>query len=49
MFLYELTKEAEQDLREIARYTLKHWGKDVLNQYRSGLEATFKAIANGEA
>tara|TARA_R110001592_G_scaffold362808_2_gene678329 strand:+ start:586 stop:900 length:315 start_codon:yes stop_codon:yes gene_type:complete len=49
MLSYELTKEAEQDLREIARYTLKNWGKDVFKQYRSGLEATFKAIAKGEA
>tara|TARA_R110002049_G_scaffold69711_3_gene180534 strand:+ start:14358 stop:14672 length:315 start_codon:yes stop_codon:yes gene_type:complete len=49
MLSYVLTKEAEQGLRQIARYTLKHWGKDVLNQYRSGLEATFKAISNGEA
>ncbi|MBL4794477.1 MAG: type II toxin-antitoxin system RelE/ParE family toxin [Pseudomonadales bacterium] len=32
-----LTKDAEQDLRDVASYTLNTWGKEVLEQYRSGL------------
>ncbi|MCU7919276.1 MAG: type II toxin-antitoxin system RelE/ParE family toxin [Candidatus Thiodiazotropha sp. (ex Epidulcina cf. delphinae)] len=42
---YELTEDAEQDLREVARYTLNQWGKEMLRQYRNGLKETFKAIA----
>ncbi|MEW8625187.1 MAG: type II toxin-antitoxin system RelE/ParE family toxin [Candidatus Thiodiazotropha sp.] len=42
---YELTKEAEQDLREVASYTLNRWGKEMLTRYRDGLKSTFKAIA----
>jgi toxin ParE1/3/4 len=42
---YELTEDAEQDLREVARYTLNRWGKEILQQYRNGLKTTFEAIA----
>ncbi len=42
---YELTENAEQDLREVARYTLNRWGKEMYQQYRSGLKDIFKAIA----
>lgn len=42
---YELSKDAEQDLREVARYTLNRWGKEILQQYRNGLKDTFGAIA----
>lgn len=42
---YELSKDAEQDLREVARYTLNRWGKEILAQYRKGPKETFKAIA----
>ena len=42
---YALTEDAEQDLREVARYTLNRWGKELLRQYRNGLKETFKAIA----
>lgn len=41
---YELLKDAEADLREVARYTLKKWGKDALGIYRSGLNKTFLDI-----
>jgi toxin ParE1/3/4 len=44
MQTYELTEDAEQDLREVARYTLNRWGKEILQQYRNGLKATFEAI-----
>jgi len=43
---YELTKDAEKDLREIARYTLNKWGKRMLHEYRDGLEKTFQEIGN---
>jgi toxin ParE1/3/4 len=48
MVLYELTKDAEQDLREVARYTLNRWGKEMLQQYRKGLKETFKAIVSND-
>jgi toxin ParE1/3/4 len=44
---YLITKEAENDLREVARYTLKTWGKDIFEQYRKGLNEIFSAIGNG--
>lgn len=34
---YELTRDAEQDLREVARYTLSKWGKGLFHEYRNGL------------
>ena len=43
---YELTKDAENDLRAVARYTLKEWGKEALTQYRKGLKAIFQKIGN---
>ena len=43
---YELTKDAEKDLREIARYTLNKWGKEMLYEYRGGLEKTFQKIGS---
>lgn len=45
---YILSKSAEQDLREIARYTLKKWGKTQLNSYRQMLKNSFEAIAAGD-
>ena len=44
MKYYELTKDAENDLREVARYTLNKWGGDKLQEYRGGLKDTFAAI-----
>jgi toxin ParE1/3/4 len=44
----ELGKDTEQDLREVARYTLNQWGKEMLQQYRNGLKETFKAIASND-
>lgn len=41
---YELSKDAEEDLREVARYTLKKWNKEQLAEYRQGLKDTFHAI-----
>lgn len=41
---YELSKDAEEDLREVARYTLDQWGKEQLAEYRQGLKETFHTI-----
>ena len=46
---YELTPSAEIDLKEIARYTLKQWGKQQSLHYASLLEARFLEIANKTA
>lgn len=48
MKYYELTKDAENDLREVARYTLNKWGKEKLQEYRGGLKDTFNAIGQNE-
>jgi toxin ParE1/3/4 len=45
MLPYELTSDAERDLREIARYTLRQWGARQQRRYASLLEAGFRAIA----
>ncbi|MBI1194840.1 MAG: type II toxin-antitoxin system RelE/ParE family toxin [Gammaproteobacteria bacterium] len=45
---YELSKDAERDLREIAHYTLNRWGREMLRQYRDGLKVTFEAIASND-
>ncbi|MEY4588769.1 MAG: hypothetical protein RL497_845 [Pseudomonadota bacterium] len=47
MTSYHLTCDAENDLREVARYTLDTWGTDIFDQYRAGLSNTFAAIGNG--
>jgi len=46
MQLYILTDEAEQDLREIARYTLQKWGKKQLENYRKELKKQFETIGS---
>lgn len=45
---YALTKDAENDLREVARYTLNKWGKEALQRYRIGLKELFNAIAENQ-
>lgn len=37
MTSYHLTYDAENDLREVARYTLDTWGTDIFDQYRAGV------------
>ena len=34
MTTYELSKDAEDDLRKVARYTLDTWGREQLAEYR---------------
>ena len=45
MASYKLTPDAEQDLRDIARYTLNTWNVATFEKYRDALEETFEAIA----
>ena len=45
---YDLTKDVEKDLREVARYTLNKWGKEKLQEYRDGLKNTFNKIGKNE-
>ena len=46
---YRLAPEAENDLAEIAIYTLERWGSDQVRRYEAGLIACIKAIASGTA
>ena len=45
MVPYDLTPAAEADLREIARYTLRQWGKQQQRRYARLLETCFRGIA----
>lgn len=47
MSAYELSPDAQKDLREVARYTGTKWGLATLEKYRSGLHSTFDAIGSG--
>ena len=47
MTTYELSKDAEDDLREIARYTLDMWGADKFSDYREGIKNTLAEIGEG--
>lgn len=42
---YALTEAAVDDLREIARYTLRQWGKSQSLRYAALLERCFREIA----
>jgi len=42
---YALSKDAENDLREIARYTLKQWDESTFQTYKKGLSSKFNEIA----
>ncbi|TSA40348.1 MAG: type II toxin-antitoxin system RelE/ParE family toxin [Methylococcaceae bacterium] len=46
---YELTPSAEDDLKDIARYTLKQWDKKQSIQYAGLLEARFLEITTRSA
>ncbi len=41
---YKLSLDAEQELQEIARYTLNNWGKNLFYRYRNGLKKRFNDI-----
>ena len=42
---YELTPDAENDLREIARYTTRTWGVAQTRKYKAALLRGFTGIA----
>lgn len=44
---YEISPDAQRDLREVARYTGNKWGRKALDKYRNGLHSTFNAIGDG--
>ena len=44
---YTLTPQSEEDLKGIARYTLKHWGKKQSMHYAGLLEKHFRKITSG--
>jgi toxin ParE1/3/4 len=44
---YVLTSDAQQDLREIARYTRKEWGEEQTLRYGALLDACLDNIAEG--
>ena len=45
MFDYELSPSAENDLSEIANYTIQTWGSEQAAKYQHVLEERFIAIA----
>lgn len=45
MQFYELTVPAQEDLKEIARYTLTEWGEKQSLHYAELLEKRFREIA----
>jgi len=47
MLPYKLTLLAEEDIKEIARYTLKQWGKMQSMHYAGKLENHFRKISSG--
>jgi len=47
MLPYKLTLLAEEDLKGIARYTLKQWGKEQSIHYAGLLGNHFREIASG--
>lgn len=42
---FTLTNKAMADLRDIGRYTQKHWGRSQRDKYLTMLDACFKQLA----
>jgi toxin ParE1/3/4 len=42
---YDLTEQAVSDLREIARYTKREWGKEQARRYREELELSLQKLS----
>ena len=42
---FELTKKAKEDLRKIAKYTEKHWGRDQRYLYAKQFDDVFHLLA----
>lgn len=43
---YRVTPRAQQDLRNIGRYTFKKWGREQRNAYLRAIERRFELIAD---
>lgn len=48
MRVYELTNDAEADLEEISRYTIKEWGEAQAESYLAKISQCFKNIAKNK-
>ncbi|MEO9130487.1 MAG: type II toxin-antitoxin system RelE/ParE family toxin [Sphingomonas sp.] len=46
---YTLLAAAEADLRDIIRYTRKHWGSAQARSYVAGLQRAIEAVAVGQS
>lgn len=46
MVKYSLSKEAANDLKKIAHYTVKYFGKKQARLYRNGFKVCFKNIVD---
>lgn len=46
---YDLTEEAAEDIRKIARYTLKAWGAGQVERYRHALKSCLDRLAQAPA
>jgi len=46
---YDLSPDAEDDLSEIAAYTIVNWGAAQCARYEAALIRCFEAIASGDA
>jgi len=46
MLPYKLTPQSEEDIKDIARYTLKQWGKKQSMHYAGLLEKHFRKITS---
>ncbi|MGB0217077.1 MAG: type II toxin-antitoxin system RelE/ParE family toxin [Alteromonas oceani] len=42
--MYDITDDAEADIREIVGYTLENWGVAQTNIYRKAIKDTFELI-----
>jgi toxin ParE1/3/4 len=42
---FRITPRAHEDLKNIARYTIKKWGKEQRNKYLDGLDKRFAWLA----
>lgn len=49
MLSYRLTKEADADIEEIARYTISEWGTRQAERYLEKLVKCFEDVGAGQA
>jgi len=49
MSSYKFTKDAEEDLEQIVRYTIREWGERQAKQYVDKLQECFQRIADKQA